>query len=99
MSRCHEGPINSALDIISQWHKELQYVLCFLSEMESTTTFPTREGLRDNTGALVASKVTNLPIHYDEVDRTARAPATQRVAAEGSRPGQQLRAQQRQASG
>jgi hypothetical protein len=73
-SLCNEGPIGFALDVISQWHKELRYVLRFLSEMEATTTFPSREGLRDNTGALVASKVTNPSIHYDEIGRTARAP-------------------------
>jgi hypothetical protein len=67
--------------------------------MEATTTFPSREGLRDNTGALVVSKVTNPPIQYDEVGRTAQDPAAQRVATEGSRPGPQPRAQQRQAAG
>ena len=96
---CCYGPIFFALVIISQWHKELRYVLRFFSEMEATTTFPSREGTRDNTGALVAAKVTNPPNQYDEVGRTARVPATQRIATEGSRPGQQPRAQQRQAAG
>jgi hypothetical protein len=98
-SLCSCGPIGFALVIISQWHKELRYVLRFVRKMEATTTFPSRERTRDNTGALVAAKVTNPPNQYDEVGRTARAPATQRVATgRGSRPGQQPRAQQRQAA-
>jgi hypothetical protein len=58
---CCYGPIFFALVIISKRHKELRYVLRFLSEMEATTTFPSREETRDNTGALVAAKVTNPP--------------------------------------
>jgi hypothetical protein len=92
ISLCSCGPIGFALVAISQWHKELRNSLCFLSEMEATITFPSREGTRDNTGTLVASKVTNPPSQYGDVGGAARAPAAQRGATEGSRPGLQQRA-------
>jgi hypothetical protein len=59
ISLCSCGPIGFALVAISQWHKELRNSYRFLGEMKTTTTFPSREGTRDNTGALVSAKVTN----------------------------------------
>jgi hypothetical protein len=49
---------------------------------------------------LVTTQVANPPtMNTGEGDRVVRAPATERVAGEGSRPGPQPRAQQRQAAG
>jgi hypothetical protein len=99
ISLCSCGPIGFALVAISQWHKELRNSLRFLSEMEATIIFPSLEGTRDNTGALVASKVTNPSSQYGDVSGPARDLAAQRVATEGSRPGPQQRAKQRNAAG
>ncbi len=38
--RCYEGPIGFALDVISQWHKELAFVLRFLHSMEAMPAYP-----------------------------------------------------------
>jgi hypothetical protein len=100
ISLCSCGPIGFALIAISQWHKKLRRSLRFLSGLEATITFPSREGTRDNTGALVTSKVTtNPPGQYGDEGGPARDPAAQRGATEGSRPGPQYRAKQRNAAG
>ncbi len=36
---CNDGPIGFALDVISQWHRQMQFVICFLHAMEATPTF------------------------------------------------------------
>ncbi len=37
--RCCDGPIGFALDVISQWHRELRSVLRFLQEMEAVVAY------------------------------------------------------------
>ncbi len=50
--QCNEGPIGFALNVISQWHRELRDTIHFLQEMKATANFPSREGMRDCEGAL-----------------------------------------------
>jgi hypothetical protein len=41
--RCYEGSIGFALDVISQWHKELAFVLRFLHSMEAMPAYHSTE--------------------------------------------------------
>ncbi len=40
---CDDGPIGFALDMIAQWHRQLQFVNRFIQAMEATVTFNPRE--------------------------------------------------------
>ncbi len=40
---CNDGPIGFALDVISQWHRQLQFGMRFLHTMEATVAFSPRE--------------------------------------------------------
>ncbi len=58
--RCNERPFGFALDPLSQWHKELRYVLRFLQEMEAGVAYSPLERWGSE-GALNTSQVINPP--------------------------------------
>jgi hypothetical protein len=92
--RCYEGPIGFALDVISQWHRELAFVLRFLHSMEAMPAYhPTEYTLRKD-------KVddTRLPVTATDNrgggSRAVKGPT--RAPREGTSSAQPPRAQHRQ---
>jgi hypothetical protein len=94
--RCSEGPIGFALNVISQWHKELRFVLRFLHAMEAAPAYHPLEYMNTD-GAVDTSQVPDPSANKrGGGGRAAQAPA--RVATEGTTSAQPPRAQHKQAA-
>jgi hypothetical protein len=95
--RCYEGPIGFALDVISQWHKELAFVLRFLRAMEAAPVYHPLEHMLHTDRAVDTYRV---PAPTAENrgggSRAARAPT--RAPKEGTSSAQPPRAQHKQAA-
>ncbi len=94
--RCYEGPIGFGLDVISQWHRELAFVLRFLHAMNSAPVYHSFE-FGNAVGAVDTSRVpTPTAEEKGGGGRAAWAPA--RAATEGTSSAQPPRAQQKRAA-
>ena len=93
---CNDGPIGFALDAISQWHKQLTFVVRFLHSMEAAPVFSPLE----YANAYGTADHSQVPAPYSNNrgggSRTAQA--TARAVTEGTSSAQPSRAQPKRAA-
>jgi hypothetical protein len=93
--RCYEGPIGFVLDVISQWHKELAFVLRFLHAMDAAPAYHPIEYILRTDKVVDTHRVpTPTAENRGGGGRAVRAPT--RAPKEGTSSAQPLRAQNRQ---
>ncbi len=89
--RCYEGPIGFALDVISQWHKELAFILRFLHSMEAMPAYhPTEYALPADNGNDIRFPVT---AKYSRGGDSRAVKGPTRAPKEGTSSAQPPRAQ------
>ncbi len=94
---CNDRPIGFALDVISQWHRQLQFVIRFLRAIEATVAYSPRERW-DADGVADTSQVPAPPANKRGTgSRAAQAPA--HFTTEGRSSNQPPRAQHKRAAG